>query len=75
MPRTLTSASKSGSLTERLTSIWAAWCQSAWGPKSLKIWSHVLAPARREIVDDGNLVTATEQIFCHVRADKPGSPG
>jgi hypothetical protein len=43
--------------------------------KELRPLGDVLAPARREVVDDGNLVTATEQIFCHVRADKPGSPG
>src|SRR5215213_1183631 len=40
VPNTFTSASKSGSRTERLTSIWAAWWQSTSGPKSSKISAH-----------------------------------
>ena len=40
VPRTFTSASKSGSLTERLTSIWAAWWHSASGANSSKTRQH-----------------------------------
>jgi hypothetical protein len=35
----------------------------------------VLPLARREVVDYGDLVTTTEQVPCHTRPDKPGSPG
>jgi hypothetical protein len=36
---------------------------------------YVLAPARREVVDDGDFVSAVEQVFCYARSDKPCSPG
>src|SRR5215210_3380198 len=36
---------------------------------------YVLAFARREVVDDGDLVPPLEQEPGHVRSDKPGSPG
>jgi hypothetical protein len=41
----------------------------------LRPFGDVLAPARREVVDDGDFVSALEHEPRHVRSDKPGSPG
>ena len=42
VPKMFTSASKSGSLTERRTSIWAAWWHRASGTNSSKTPVHPL---------------------------------
>jgi hypothetical protein len=36
---------------------------------------YVLALAAREVVDDDDLVAADEEVFGHVRSDKPGATG
>src|SRR5918997_1257995 len=45
------------------------------GLVELRPSGYVLALARREVVYDGDFVSASEQVFCYARSDKPGPPG
>src|SRR5918997_1684250 len=45
------------------------------GVVELRPSGYVLALARREVVYDGDFVSAAEQVFCYARSDKPGPPG